>query len=206
MARSNGWRLVLVACALALAAEARRGRAAEADSTTLDRMRLVADRSGVLSVEGGGVVPHLSVSGAAWLGFANDPLVLHRMDGQRVGSVVGDRVSGALAATVGIFDRAQLTLEVPVILDLIRALKAKKDRCILLVEHKMDVVRELSDRIVVLHNGQLVGDGAPAAVIASPVVQLAYLGGGAAEAGQRPGQDGSPSRPSPSERGISRNV
>ena len=66
--------------------------------------------------------------------------------------------------------------EVPVILDLIRDLKQRKDRLILLVEHKMDVVRELSDRIVVLHNGQLVADGEPAAVIASPVVQQAYLG------------------------------
>jgi len=66
--------------------------------------------------------------------------------------------------------------EVPVVLDLIRQLKTRKDRCILLVEHKMDVVRELSDRIVVLHNGQLVADGEPAAVIASPIVQQAYLG------------------------------
>ncbi|MED5618211.1 ABC transporter ATP-binding protein [Ideonella sp. BN130291] len=66
--------------------------------------------------------------------------------------------------------------EVPVILDLIRALKGRKDRTILLVEHKMDVVRELADRIIVLHNGQLVADGEPAAVIASPVVQQAYLG------------------------------
>lgn len=66
--------------------------------------------------------------------------------------------------------------EVPVVLDLIRQLKTRKDRCILLVEHKMDVVRELSDRIVVLHNGQLVADGEPAEVIASPIVQQAYLG------------------------------
>ncbi len=66
--------------------------------------------------------------------------------------------------------------EVPVILDLIRALKARRDRTILLVEHKMDVVRELADRIIVLHNGQLVADGEPAAVIASSVVQQAYLG------------------------------
>jgi branched-chain amino acid transport system ATP-binding protein len=66
--------------------------------------------------------------------------------------------------------------EVPVVLDLIRQLKARKDIVILLVEHKMDVVRELSDRIIVLHNGQLVADGEPAAVIASPVVQQAYLG------------------------------
>jgi branched-chain amino acid transport system ATP-binding protein len=66
--------------------------------------------------------------------------------------------------------------EVPVILDLIRALKSRRDRTILLVEHKMDVVRELADRIIVLHNGQLVADGDPAEVIASPVVQQAYLG------------------------------
>ena len=66
--------------------------------------------------------------------------------------------------------------DVPVILDLIRALKAEPDKTILLVEHKMDVVRELADRIVVLHNGQLVADGEPAGVIASPVVQSAYLG------------------------------
>jgi branched-chain amino acid transport system ATP-binding protein len=40
----------------------------------------------------------------------------------------------------------------------------------------MDVVRELADRIIVLHNGTLVADGDPAEVIASPVVQEAYLG------------------------------
>jgi len=71
--------------------------------------------------------------------------------------------------------------EVPVILDLIRALKTRKDRLILLVEHKMDVVSELADRIIVLHNGALVADGEPAAVIASPVVQQAYLGMAAEE-------------------------
>lgn len=66
--------------------------------------------------------------------------------------------------------------EVPVILDLIRALKSRRDATILLVEHKMDVLRELADRIIVLHNGQLVADGEPEAVIASPIVQQAYLG------------------------------
>jgi branched-chain amino acid transport system ATP-binding protein len=66
--------------------------------------------------------------------------------------------------------------EVPVILDLIRALKARSGKTILLVEHKMDVVRELADRIIVLHNGTLMADGDPDTVIASPVVQQAYLG------------------------------
>jgi branched-chain amino acid transport system ATP-binding protein len=66
--------------------------------------------------------------------------------------------------------------EVPVILDLIHEIKGQKDKTILLVEHKMDVVRSLADRIIVLHQGELVADGAPAEVIASPVVQEAYLG------------------------------
>jgi len=93
--------------------------------------------------------------------------------------------------------------EVPVVLDLIRALKARKDRLILLVEHKMDVVRELSDRIVVLHNGALVADGEPATVIASPVVQQAYLGVYDAEVGPSAEHDGTPPRPLPAGRGGS---
>ena len=66
--------------------------------------------------------------------------------------------------------------EAPVILNLIRQLKTDPRKTILLVEHKMDVVRELADRIIVLHNGSLVADGEPAQVMASPVVQQAYLG------------------------------
>ncbi len=66
--------------------------------------------------------------------------------------------------------------EVPVILDLIQEIKNQGDKTILLVEHKMDVVRSLADRIIVLHQGELVADGEPAEVIASPIVQQAYLG------------------------------
>ncbi|TSE29081.1 Arginine transport ATP-binding protein ArtM [Tepidimonas thermarum] len=85
----------------------------------------------------------------------------------------------ALEPQVFMFDEPTAGMsvdDVPVILNLIRALKADKTKTILLVEHKMDVVRELADRIVVLHNGQLVADGEPDTVIASPVVQRAYLG------------------------------
>ena len=85
----------------------------------------------------------------------------------------------ALEPSVYMFDEPTAGMsvdDVPVILDLIRALKNEPDKIILLVEHKMDVVRELADRIIVLHNGQLVADGEPAVVIASPIVQQAYLG------------------------------
>ena len=85
----------------------------------------------------------------------------------------------ALEPEVFMFDEPTAGMsvdEVPVILDLIADIKRQADKTILLVEHKMDVVRSLADRIIVLHQGQLVADGEPAAVIASPIVQEAYLG------------------------------
>ncbi len=66
--------------------------------------------------------------------------------------------------------------EVPVILELIQQIKDGGDRTVLLVEHKLEVVRSLADRIIVLHDGCLVADGDPATVMASDVVRRAYLG------------------------------
>ena len=66
--------------------------------------------------------------------------------------------------------------EAPVILDLIAEIKADRERTVLLVEHKLDVIRSLADRIIVLHNGALAADGPPAEVMASAVVQEAYMG------------------------------
>jgi len=69
--------------------------------------------------------------------------------------------------------------EVPIVLDLIRHIKEQGDRTVLLVEHKLEVVRSLADRIMVLHDGRLVADGEPAAVMAPPLVREAYLGAAA---------------------------
>ena len=91
----------------------------------------------------------------------------------------------ALESQVFMFDEPTAGMsadEVPAVLNLIRQLRQDKSKTILLVEHKMDVVRELADRIIVLHNGTLVADGEPADVIASPIVQEAYLGVSVAEA------------------------
>ncbi len=66
--------------------------------------------------------------------------------------------------------------EVPVVLELIHHIKDQGDRTVLLVEHKLEVVRSLADRILVLHDGCLVADGDPAEVMASAVVREAYLG------------------------------
>lgn len=107
----------------------------------------------------------------------------------------------ALGSQVLMFDEPTAGMnaaEAPVILNLIRKLKEDPGKTILLVEHKMDVVRELADRIIVLHNGTLVADGEPAEVIASPIVQEAYLGVSPQDASA---QDGTPPFPNPPPRG-----
>lgn len=85
----------------------------------------------------------------------------------------------ALEPEVMMFDEPTAGMsvdEVPVVLGLIQQVKAERSKTVLLVEHKMDVVRSLADRIIVLHNGALVADGNPADVMASAIVQEAYLG------------------------------
>ena len=110
----------------------------------------------------------------------------------------------ALEPQVFMFDEPTAGMnaaEAPVILNLIRQLKQDRSKTILLVEHKMDVVRELADRIIVLHNGTLVADGEPAQVIASPVVQEAYLGLAPEDASGSAGPDVAPPHPNPPPRG-----
>lgn len=50
---------------------------------------------------------------------------------------------------------------------------------VLIVEHDMDVVFALADRITVLHYGRILAEGTPAEVKENPVVQDVYLGAGA---------------------------
>src|SRR5438105_337276 len=57
---------------------------------------------------------------------------------------------------------------------LIRELAA--GRTIVLVEHKMKLVMKISDRITVLHQGQVLADGTPEAIRANDLVQRIYLG------------------------------
>ena len=49
---------------------------------------------------------------------------------------------------------------------------------LLIIEHDMDVVFSLADRITVLHYGEVLSEGAPDAVKADPRVYEVYLGTG----------------------------
>jgi branched-chain amino acid transport system ATP-binding protein len=59
---------------------------------------------------------------------------------------------------------------------LIRKIARERRLTILLVEHDMDVVFNVADRISVLHFGQLIAEGSPAEIRRNPEVQAAYLG------------------------------
>ncbi len=59
----------------------------------------------------------------------------------------------------------------------IRQVARERKLTIILVEHDMDVVFDLADRISVLHFGQLIAEGTASEVRASAEVQKAYLGG-----------------------------
>ena len=67
--------------------------------------------------------------------------------------------------------------QVPELIDLIQEVQRAGDKTVMLVEHNMNVVMSISDRITVMHQGQVLAEGTPAEISADEVVQSAYLGG-----------------------------
>lgn len=66
--------------------------------------------------------------------------------------------------------------EVDAMIAMIRELKRDYGLTVLIIEHVMQALMRLADRIVVLHLGRLVTEGTPAQIAAHPEVQRNYLG------------------------------
>ena len=65
---------------------------------------------------------------------------------------------------------------VPDMVDVIRRLHREQGKTILMVEHRMELVRALSDRVAVMHQGRLLTIDTPERVVENRLVQEAYLG------------------------------
>lgn len=124
-----------------------------------------------------------------------------REKAQQVLRIVGlAEAAGGLARTLSIGDRKRLELakalatdpkvllldevmgglipiEVQRVMTLIRTLR-DRGLVVVLIEHNMHAAMNLSDRILVLHHGEKISEGAPQEVSRDPVVLQAYLGEG----------------------------
>lgn len=74
--------------------------------------------------------------------------------------------------------KPERTLIGSILVDLVR----QGGLCTLIIEHDLDFVREISTRIIVLHQGKVLLDGTVAEVVCSELVQTIYAGGTQAEA------------------------
>jgi branched-chain amino acid transport system ATP-binding protein len=66
--------------------------------------------------------------------------------------------------------------DVPELVELIRSVHVEEGKTVLMVEHHMEVVTGLAQRIAVLHHGSLLAVDTPEAIMSNETVQQAYLG------------------------------
>ena len=84
----------------------------------------------------------------------------------------------ALRPPVLVLDEPTLQLDPPATLHLAEVLRglARQGTTILFAEHRLEWTAELAERVVVLHAGELIADGPPDAILASPLLRGRGIG------------------------------
>jgi branched-chain amino acid transport system ATP-binding protein len=160
---SNVFPLLSVLENVRLAAEARLGgtlriwRRALAVRAALDRAHWALERVGLASRTG-------SVAGQLAHGDKRKLELAMLLAGEPRVMLLDEPMAGLSAE------------DVPELVELIRSVHTEEGRTVLMVEHHMDVVTGLADRIAVMHHGALLACDTPASIMADPTVQAAYLG------------------------------
>jgi len=67
--------------------------------------------------------------------------------------------------------------EVPDVIKIIQKIKQISEIAILLVEHKIDVIMDVCDSVMVMHQGSIIADDTPEEITNNKLVQTVYLGG-----------------------------
>ncbi|ALJ20031.1 ABC transporter ATP-binding protein [Microbacterium sp. No. 7] len=66
--------------------------------------------------------------------------------------------------------------DVPGLIDTIRRMQIEKECTVLMVEHHIEVLMGLVDKVAVMYSGSIIAFDTPQAIMANPLVQSAYLG------------------------------
>jgi len=72
------------------------------------------------------------------------------------------------------------------LIDNVLAVRKSNGTSFLIIEHDMDIVMTVSDRVIVMHEGRVIADGSPEAVQRDAAVAAAYLGSPTTTAPQAP--------------------
>ncbi|MCQ4159266.1 ABC transporter ATP-binding protein [Roseomonas sp. GC11] len=133
------------------------GRHADKADALLDQVGLAAQADRATSVLAYGDLKRLELA----IALGNGPRLL-LMDEPTAGMAPAERVA---------------------LMQLTRRLATERGMAVLFTEHDMDVVFDVSDRILVLNRGQLMAEGNGASIRANPAVREVYLGSGATSGG-----------------------
>lgn len=161
-----------------------------ADLSVLENVRVAAQLRFPVSLPAALLgLPAATAASSATAAVAGEMLALVGLEGvagQRAGSLpYGDQRRLEIARALATRPRLLMldepaaglnTAETHALAALIGSLRDRYGLAVIVIEHDMDLVMTLCERVQVLAQGQVIGEGTPAEVQASPAVRAAYLG------------------------------